>query len=600
MDEKMTICGSSCNRNRDKRFKFSFVEVVLLCLGIVLTCIVLVRCFFAIEFTDEAYTVSDALAIMHGNTAYSHASHNVAGMSFIPIIFYKVYELFVPSMEGIFLFSRIAFNLFRFVIIFITSSLLKCEKDRVSRMVFACLLIPYMATTINTNFSYTSTSAYLAILVSAMLYSSGYVGERKRNIRLFLAGIISAFMVMTHIVYALAVITFILLLFLYTEKNEKLKSILLYCLGGICATMSILIMVLFQSDFSHLVSGFNIILYGAPKGLSTATSLNERLSYAFGKALPIWIPMVKITIFCYIVFWTIDYLRFRKKSLFYPNYWFVSVTVAFVCLVIMHWDCYSDVGCACLGSFFLSFFLFKRRDSFVWYFSVYIIVFLVAIIYFTNPSGSRFYFGIPLIFPMILYLISVKEKWIHYLGYSLSFLLIVLMCFRNFDTYRDASVDKLDTRVKSGVYKGIYTTSDRAKDVVELENYINDNISDDESVSFRDNAPVAYLMKNKNICDIRTWDDMQWYYGCNDPTAMYMYYKNKGSIPDVISYIDFKRDDSLSIENPSDIFQYNDFVNEYYYLDKDDFKNTTFRVLIYRNNGSFDGDFDSLLDSIKL
>lgn len=91
---------------------------------------------------------------------------------------------------------------------------------------------------------------------------------------------------------------------------------------------------------------------------------------------------------------------------------------------------------------------------------------------------------------------------------------------------------------------------------------------------------------------------MQYTYECNDPTLMYRYYKNKQQIPDVIAYVDFGRDEILSIEKSEEEFQFNKFVNDYYYLDKGDFSNNTFRVLIYRNNGTFDGEFDKLLNSI--
>ena len=118
-------------------------------------------------------------------------------------------------------------------------------------------------------------------------------------------------------------------------------------------------------------------------------------------------------------------------------------------------------------------------------------------------------------------------------------------------------------------------------------------------MSFRDNVPVAYLMRNKNICDVRTWDIMQYSYECNDPTLMYRYYKNKQEIPDVIAYIDFGRDEIMSIEKSQNAFQFNKFVNRYYKLEKNDFENNTFKVMIYRNKGEFDGEYDELINTIE-
>ena len=67
-------------------------------------------------------------------------------------------------------------------------------------------------------------------------------------------------------------------------------------------------------------------------------------------------------------------------------------------------------------------------------------------------------------------------------------------------------------------------------------------------------------------------------------------------IPDKIIYVDYGRDDKLSIEDPE--YRYNDWVNEYYDLVEDIELNETFsRVMVYQYNGTFDGDYQYWIDA---
>lgn len=79
-----------------------------------------------------------------------------------------------------------------------------------------------------------------------------------------------------------------------------------------------------------------------------------------------------------------------------------------------------------------------------------------------------------------------------------------------------------------------------------------------------------------------TWDTMQYSYGFNHPEIMYRYFKNKGSIPDIVIYIDFGRDEQISVDDENYLF--NDFINKYYVLDDSQTLNDQFRVKKYVRN----------------
>ena len=81
-------------------------------------------------------------------------------------------------------------------------------------------------------------------------------------------------------------------------------------------------------------------------------------------------------------------------------------------------------------------------------------------------------------------------------------------------------------RVQSGVYKGLYTSPTRARDLPAMEQYLNSVIGENESYALRDNVPFAYLMTHKGkVCEIQTWDSLQYFYYKNSPEVLYDYYR---------------------------------------------------------------------------
>ena len=158
--------------------------------------------------------------------------------------------------------------------------------------------------------------------------------------------------------------------------------------------------------------------------------------------------------------------------------------------------------------------------------------------------------------------------------------------------YRDSEIGKLNYKVESGVYKGLYTTEERGRDVMELEAFLNQSVEETEYYAFRDNVPAGYLMMHKGImCDRSTWDCLQYTYGKTAQANLYAYYQRRGIIPNKIIYVDFGRDKQLSIDTEG--FPYNAFVKAYYGMTGETKLNTTFKqVKLFEYNGTFDGDYD--------
>lgn len=594
--------GSADFLTKGNRQKWAVEEIILLICCTVTAVLIFVRCFFGVEFTDEAYYVSDTLAIIHGNIPYAYNTCLVAGQSFVPIVFYKIYEFFVPSFEGIFLYSRLCYVLFRLVILLALYHLLKHELARKWRLLILLAMIPFMGSFVQQNFSYNTIAAYCTLLVSVLLYSAQKDNGKKQYVKFVFSGFVSAISVFAHPVSAFAVIVNFFLILLNSEKTKKLKCLSAYCFGGILQIIIVFLPIIYTVGIEKLLFGLETTFFYGLK-LEKKPLLDRLVS-----VLQFSGSYCGILLFGALSsYLAVILLAKRNKSLPIPHIdkWLLSLCIA-LCITL----CIAFYKIPMKKFWYLCGILFTetcllmlpafKRHAYAWYLFIPNFLYIGFLVISTRSNVDRFYFAIPLCIVILLTMFQSKSNAVKGSAVVLAILFTLMQGYEDYKfVYRDESLPYLNTRVEQGVYKGMYTTPERARDVVELENYLIQNIDLQDSVSFRDNAPVAYLMRNKNICDIRTWDNMQWSYGMNNPVSMYRYYKNKGEIPDVIVYVDFGRDPELSIDSPSEAFQYNNFVNNYYYLDAETLENQTFRVKIYRNNKSFQYDFDRLIASVK-
>lgn len=263
-------------------------------------------------------------------------------------------------------------------------------------------------------------------------------------------------------------------------------------------------------------------------------------------------------------------------------------------------DFFHCSGAVGIAAWVLSFPLWKGKGALAWYIGLPTIWYAAFMILADRTMGvGRLYYSIVLLAVVLVYLFKTDIKAVQGVAAAAALLLMVSLTYKDYRyVYRDSDVWELTAPVTEGVYKGIYTTPVRARCAPELERYLQETVGAEEAVSFRDNAPLAYLMHSQNPCDIRTWDEMRWPYG-SDPRSMYRYYKNRDKIPDVIVYID-RGGSPLSIESPPEEFPFNRFVDRYYQKTDETFENDLFRVLVYRNNHTFEYDFDELLASVQV
>lgn len=573
---------------------------ILLCGYFFLTALMYFRCLYGVDITDESFYLADAKAMMNGNILYAYCNYSLASgaaLLIIPQLF--LYSIFAPELQGVVLFMRLSYTTFRLFVLFISYRILKKHVSDVSALLGVGCLIPFLGNVVQ-NYSYNSIPTILVFLCAIILYDV----ERQRGKyslwKLLLTGFLMAIALLAHPVYVVSLILFFILLFVDTQPKKRGAYILAFCAGGILELLIVFIPIFVQVGGATLLRGLSRYVHPF-KSQSVVNSTGKSRLEDFIRL--VWPALRNSAIVAVVVFLLclILFRRFLKKK---HHLYAVSVSVIAAVWAGMPdiWINFNGYDRLCIIGVYIScgvlmYAIFgPGKKHLLIYLGIYPILFamLQAATTGTNSALSRFYYAIPALCALVIMGMEHCERLIRFTTACVAITLIVFMTVTDWQyVYRDASIIDLDAVVQSGVYAGLRTTEQKAQDLPELERYLNTLIEADEYYAFRDNVPAGYLMMHKGkMCDLATWDCMQYSYGANEPAKLFDYYSRRDHIPDKIIYVDYGRDERLSIDDSG--FYYNDFVNRYYEQTQKVFLNETFsQVRVYRYKGGFDGNYEA-------
>ena len=608
---KKTAAGiSSADEAVFRKIRCHIDELIAFAFIITAAGLMLNRAFYGTEITDEAYYYADALSVLQGNLPYAYNNSSAVGMTLLMLIPMAVYRLVQPDMVGLFLYMRICYVVFKLLAITLIYFLLRKTLNRRKLLWVIAILLPYLGG-IYQSFSYNTVGKYM-VLISGILIACALGhdcrGTKKEVIMLFTAGFLSAIGVFAHPLQAASVSVLAILLFLYRKGSflNRLKGVVLYSLGGFTEILIVLIPISMLAGSDTTYSGIHELLFGQSTMRGTFVHINfsdrwNELINAYGHDWKIMtaIAIVPIAILSLMrmvskVKWTL-----RDQLLLAGSISFITI-----CLCKKFDSSFTNtIGGLILWLAFL--FPLIRKEKLFAFAALPFIAFFTAELMLVKNGGVRMrsVFLYPILFVWLFTAFQSRKILISAVSVAVSVVATVSLIKSDYaSVYRDSPIKALTYRVPDGIYKGIYTTEQRGRDLMELEKYIAANTGPDEKVQFRDNTPAAYLMHTQGgVSDVRTWDCMQFSYRnmfhTNNPQIMYRYYKRTNSIPDKIIYVDFGRDAILSIEDPK--WKYNKFVNTYYDKQSEVRLNKTFRVLVYKYNGNFDGNYDRWIQSVE-
>lgn len=592
-----------------KILHFTIYEAIIAAGCIFAATFMVIRVFYGTELTDEAFYVSDALTMMHGNVyyAYNNYSYGTGGV-FLMIPFLFIYEIFVPDNAGVFLYTRICYMFFWYTIMILGYRILKKDFKKSSALLVTGFMITYAGGGGTYNFSYNTVPCALAYITGLTIYDAIEHENKFSRVKLIVSGFMMGIAVLGHLGYAVAVVSFMVVILIRTKGlKEKARNILYCTIGGIAEIFVVTVPIILQTSLSKLIAGIDNKLHPYPTETMYQGTALDKIA-AVIEAYKQYIPYL-IFVFVFVFFFFIRFLRENKKRLTKKGYVILAASVAMFLLTthfcmmqirtnsaIVNW--YWGFS-ASIGIVFLLCMLEFRKYPVILYLGLYPIVFAFVSIMSIDSSTStgRFTVAVP---AMAIYFLILHNEEIKFTNAIVTVSVIgciLSMGINNYRyVYRDEHIAVLDHKVEYGVYKGIYTTQARAYDLPELEKYLNSIVDENEYYAFRDNVPAGYLMMHTGImCDKATWDCMNYSYHKNAPSNLYEFYQRRGAFPQKYIYVDYGRDENLSIEDED--YKFNEFIYNYYKKTADFKLNDTFyHIIVFEYEGGFNGDFDYWID----
>lgn len=541
--------------------------------------IIIYRSVKGVDFIDTSWYVAEPYLVAKGAVPYLNSWSQVPGFTIPLANIIKMYEKLNNGTEGIFLFSAIFYVIWLVVIGCIILFMLKKNNPNLSNII----LIPFLFITPHYIFTvnYNSIGVVYLALVATILFSGSYnTNSRKDFIKGAISGIIMARAVIGTPYVILACFIFAVYLF-FDNRKDKFYG---YAFGGGITAIFVISNCCIQSGFKEFGRSLGFWLndsayFKVGKLVSAQSMIKELLCFLF--------PFLLSLIVLYIIRKLVREIKIYEKIVYF-------YLIGCVCYGIIHYVFNKDLNVMLYWCWFetllLTLFL-PQRDSRkqLKNFSIVILAYVVTFLFssFGNIygfSGRGYWLLIPVIVTFVSFIWGEEktERNVFYYkcikaGVYIFSLILIVETFSH--VYQEKPIKELTYRVESGIWKGMYTTEEKAKEIVELESIIKKMTKEEEKILFMDWASFGYLMSNGKACTPSALDNMSYLFKVNNSAIMYDYFKVVESIPDKIIYIDFELTEKLSIEDEN--WKFNMFVDEYYNL-TDNFETEMFKVLCYK------------------
>lgn len=551
------------------------------------------RCLLGVDIGDEALYISDPMFVAHGATPYVNNWLQTPGFSFFLAPVVALYELFIPTHEGIFLFMRVFFLVIKFIVYIGVGYLFRNTDYKNIVMVVGIPLICNFYGMIP-SFNYTNIPL-LGLLVAGMLLLYQWkLKEQEQPEKQFISyitGVILACITLCSPTQSLNCLAIMIFYYICVGKKAGRR----YIAGGVATAL--------------FFSIYMIIRAGSPMGfVHSLETLLKHPYFSFGPSTLSWqayqiFPLAVEGIIPYVVCLIIIEL---VRRLFIKKYTFLwsckngLVAGAFIGMIVLLgryvqyplWN--RAIILLSIGSFFFRFISGNKGINKLFDFVAIpeMVTFLGMALTVYGGASNRFYVFVPMGLICFIYIYEalreqMGNKSFYLVAVYVVLFLVVTVKFELETIYGEftddgqfATVSMLTTRVEEGVYAGIYTTPEKAATLQELERYIRANTQKEEYVLFMDRVPMAYLMTEATHCAPTSWDPQLYSEGYRKKSSMLKdYFEKVKQTPDKIIYVKTSNDKGISIE-ASD-YEFTQYVNQNYSLETETDIQNLYQVMIY-------------------
>ena len=563
------------------------------------------RIHYGVETGDEAFHIAEAYIVSNGAIPFTNNWFQSPGFTLFTSALVKLYTSITSGTEGIFLFMRQAFLIFKMVVAWILFMLFK---RRFPLLLSLLLPLPYLALSIFniSSISYFTLSVSFLLLSCASLFVA--LDEKEKHARRFsfLSGVLAALTILVHPLYVFSVVCVCVFLLCYERKQFKfLIRSSLFIIGGLATGIIVTVYLAIKSGgIMPIFHGISNILY-APYFYLQNHGLSYYLSrlmdtgagdYYWRFIILAFIGAIGFSFFCYyILYKQRERLTAAKKKLAVTLLYLQIITVFLILFYVYSYSDYSRL-IFYLNVFhtFIMILLFftaewKRHILFLMltYFP-FLVNFIAFFLFHYGPIAGFGYMLFPstmLCISLTYYVlestyapdefVNVQMSVVKYAGVvalTSVFCLSYIIAHYSY-VWNEAPISQLHYKMEKGVFKGLYTAEERGSAIIFLEDEIMRNTSPQDTVLFMDLFPAAYLMTQAEHCAPSTWDLLHynvayagWFkdgFDYTDDSLLHRYFEAAGKIPSKIIYIYYREHpDRISLSD--DNFKFNKYVEQHY------------------------------------
>ena len=505
------------------------------------------RLFHGVEITDESYYLSTSYRYIQGNIPFYDAWDGTIGSALLFLPALALYSFISGGTEGIFLFSRLSFFCIMLIIGFIMYFSIKPTFGRSVSCLAATVLIVVAPFSLY-NWSYNNLA--LSLLCAGLFllaYSLNAETVNRERLSQILAGMCFAFMTFAHISQVFTCITVAIFYTIFASINKKsirngLVAVLFAAIGGV-GTAVLLVFSLLVATQGNLFSSLSNIMSN-PWMSGIGNSMPDDVIAAF-KHIGDFIFQRKRA-FVLGTAWILSSLILKKR---WP---YLSLLTPLFAFMIFPWLSFTSMAViefvAYCGLFWILWIPFIKgystgAQNLYWMLGAGGLFGFIAV---SVVSGGGAYQGKYMLFCLLLAILVLiiddiirlpRAPFKRALACAPALLLsgcLLFLWYQSF--YRESPYAQLTTRVDQGVYKGMYTTPERADYLVKLENELITLQDKGGGVLFLGTAPHTYLMVDMKPTTPTTWR-VNFEPGYDTWFPVY-YAQGEGFKPDQIIFLD--------------------------------------------------------------
>ncbi len=551
-----------------------------------------VRVFFGTELSDEAYSVAEGWIVAEGGIPFITNWSQIPGGVFFTAPFCWLYFKVIGTTSGMFLFLRIAS--FAMTLLFVYAGFILLNKLSINKMAVFLYLAAYVIPFFHGLIVFRADRpaiffSWLASLLIAVYYSfiCNDISEYKY---LVWAGLCSAISILAYaqmIVYCVFLFGFVVIVSL---KRKTYVDMMYYIAGGVLAAVVVVGYLIGRGGFNGLILGLQYLVNDVAY---------FRLGKEYGGGI---IGFVKNIFSNFGIVYILAYITIRlitSRGTLKEYSKIVSNSAAFIAAIVcIAWKNLCDNSMRVSFYLFLLLFLIvplwvgmirqNKSAIMLLFYTMWIpsggLMIVTSISTYAEPltrslllANGALLFIIISYYAIYEYAGSIFPKSGIYSLLSLSICALMLLniyCY----IYRDGEFVNLDTKVESGAYKGIYTTSERVAALEEIELIIRQYTRRDDYLLAMECVPFVYLMSDSHPCAPSSWDQSMYYHGFNEDALYRHYFEMVGREPTKIIYVLSEIHNRISIDDES--YKFNEFVEDNYDLLYEN-RNIRYPIVIY-------------------